>query len=168
EHSIETAIGNAMGPGVLGLMDSNSQSRVILLITDGDERGGNISAVDAARDAAAEGIQVYPILVGRPGQVLIPEQYGSVVRYQTSDNSNVNPELLQDVARITGGEFFRASDREELETTLDGIIDDYEKDKFEDLIHIEREDVYDPFAWAGFLLLGLDLLFRYALVRRFP
>ncbi|MBN1945449.1 MAG: VWA domain-containing protein [Bradymonadales bacterium] len=166
----QTAIGNALGRAISGLIESPATSRIIILITDGDERGGNISAVEAARVAADEGIQIYPILVGREGPVLVPAErthFGFGQRYIQHEYP-VDPELLEQIAQTSGGRFFRAENREELEGTLEEIIAEYEKTQMEDLIRQDREEAYFPFVLAGFLLIGLDLLLRFTLLRKFP
>lgn len=166
-----TAIGNSLGQAIRGLMDSPADSRIILLITDGDERGGNISAVAAAQVARDLNIQIYPILVGREGPVLIPagsSHFGFGQSYQSTEYP-VDPELLSEVASISGGQYFRAEDREALETTLEEIIEEYEKHQFENVMVIEnRDELYHYFVWAAFALIGLELFFRYVLIRKFP
>ena len=165
----QTAIGNALGLAISGLIDADSKSKIIVLITDGDERGGNVSAVSAARVAEEQGIRIFPILVGREGPVLVPEEriYGFGVRYQVQEYP-VDPELLREVAAITHGRFFRAENKEELETNLEEIISEFERDQFEEVIHHQRVDIFYPFVWAGFLFIGLELLLAYGVIRKFP
>ncbi len=165
----ETAIGNALGQAVTGLIDSDGESKIIILITDGDERGGNMSAVSTAQVAADQGIQIFPILVGREGPVLVPQQrvYGMGMRYDQREYP-VDPELLAEVANLSGGEFFRAENREELETSLERILEAYERTRFEDMIQHQNEDVFYPFVWAGFFFLGFELFLLYGVVRKFP
>ncbi|CAN0491842.1 unnamed protein product, partial [Laminaria digitata] len=67
-----TAIGNALGRAIAGLKDSDAKTRIVILITDGDRRGGNISPRQAAKIAADTGIKIFPILVGRDGASLVP------------------------------------------------------------------------------------------------
>jgi len=166
----ETAIGNAIGQAVAGLLDTDGESNIIILITDGSERGGNISAIQAANVAADQGIQVYPILVGREGPVLVrtSRASGFGTRYAQQQAYPVDVELLESVAEITEGQFFRAANRAELEGTLEDIIAEYEKTDFDELVHVERDDAYPPLLWAGFLLLGIELFLRYAYIRTFP
>jgi Ca-activated chloride channel family protein len=165
----QTAIGNALAQAVNGLLDSTGESKIIVLITDGDERGGNISALSAAQVAADENIQIFPVLVGSQGDVLVPIETGAGFgsRYQTTSYP-VDPELLIEVAQTTGGRFFRAENRAQLDETLDTILEEYERTRFEDMIRREKADMYGPFLWAGFLLIGLELFLRYALLRKFP
>lgn len=201
----QTAIGNALGRAVLGLLDElgpdaerlgdrgrresataqagddpdgegdeedeqQEESKIIVLITDGDERGGNMSAMEAAHIAADEGIEVYTILVGRDGPVLVPADRSSRGFGQTYVQREypVDEDLLRQVAQVTGGEFFRAENRQALETTLEGIIEQYDKTAHEETIRHRRVDVYFGFVLAGFVLLGLELLLRYGPLRKFP
>jgi len=80
----------------------------------------------------------------------------------------VDPELLAEVANLSGGEFFRAENREELETSLERILEAYERTRFEDMIQHQNEDVFYPFVWAGFFFLGFELFLLYGVVRKFP
>lgn len=166
----QTAIGNALGRAVLGLIDSETTSRIVVLITDGDERGGNLSALEAARVAGDEGIQIYPVLVGREGTVLVPSGRAdfNFRRQYVEREYPVDPELLQEVADLTGGRFFRAQNRESLETTLEEIIAEYEKTAHESSVDRQRDDVFFPFVLAGFAFVGLELLLAFGLLRKFP
>lgn len=200
----ETAIGNALGQAVVGLIDrqeleaaelssslaslqegeggggggddaegeneEDEPTRIIILITDGDERGGNISALESARVAADQGIQIFPILVGRQGTVLVPRRqgaYGFGMDYRDYEYP-VDPELLEEIADLSGGEFFRAENRRQLQDTLDEILGEFERQQFEEMVYHDTEEAFFPFVWAGFLFIGLELLLRYGLMRKFP
>ncbi len=157
-----------MGRAVLGLLESETSSRIIVLITDGDERGGNVSALEAAQVAADNGIRIYPVLVGREGPALVPTgRDGFIQRYEQREYP-VDPALLQQVAEISEGHFFRAENREELEVTLEEIIGEFDKDAHQETIRLDREERFFPFVLAGFILIGLDQLLRYTFVRKYP
>lgn len=145
-------------------------SRIIILITDGSERGGNFSALSAAQVAADQNIQIYPVLVGRQGQVLVPErsQLAGFGQQYSLREYPVDEELLRQLAEVSGGRFFRAENREELETTLEGIIGEYETQEYDELVTRQRDDVFYPFLWLAFFLLASDLFLRYAVIRKFP
>jgi Ca-activated chloride channel homolog len=177
-----TAIGNAVGRAVAGLRDQNEddpyavskaeeRSRVIILITDGDRRGGNISPAEAARFAAEEGIHVFPILVGlENGKARVPvgrDLFSNRVTYRYQEYP-VNPKLLQEIADKTGGKFYRATDKKSLAKNLNEILDGFERAPIEDAAEINREQLYQPWLAFGALLLLLELLLTYIIVRPWP
>lgn len=165
-----TAIGNALGRCVAGLKSSDARSRLVILITDGDRRGGNISPRQAAEFAKELGIQVFPILVGVEGQSLVPvgrDRITGRLRYEPREYP-VNPELLQEIADMTGGTFYRATDGEALAKQLHAILDAYEKSRIQDISNVTRTEVFGPLLAVAIFLLMLELALRYALVKPFP
>ncbi len=165
-----TAIGNAIGRAVAGLKDSDAQTKIIILITDGDRRGGNISPKQASALAKELGIHIYPILVGKKGTTLVPagrEIFSNRLTYREQEFP-VNPELLQEIATMTGGEYYRATDQERLEQDLHQILDRYERTRIRDASQVDPVEMFKPFiAWA-LILLALQFLLRFTLLRRFP
>ena len=150
-----TAIGTGMATGLNVLRASSARSKVIVLLTDGENNSGQITPTDAAKAAKTLGVRVYTI-----GAILASErQRGSIP---------VDEALMRDIAESTGGRYFSASD----ETALRQIYDD--------IALLERtrigvrteyasyEDVMLPFLLAGVLLLVLELLFGSTLLRRTP
>jgi Ca-activated chloride channel family protein len=123
-----TAIGNAIATAVNRLRESEARSKVVILITDGDNNAGQISPQEAAGMAKALGIRVFPILVGKGGLVPYPvgvDFFGKTV-YERREFP-VNPELLRQLAETTGGAFTNATDRETLEHGLQAVLDRMEK-----------------------------------------
>ena len=165
-----TAIGNAIGRAVAGLKDSDAQTKIIILITDGDRRGGNISPMQATQLAKELGIHIYPILVGKSGTTLVPagrEIFSNRLTYREQEFP-VNPELLQEIAKATGGEYYRAADQERLEQDLHRILDRYERTRMRDASQVDPKEAFAPFlAWA-LALLALQFVLRFTLLRRFP
>src|SRR5699024_437954 len=102
-----TAIGNALGLSIRGLLESDASSRTIILITDGKQEGGNVSPLHAAELARDENIRIFPILVGAGGETLVPVHGLSrqVSRFRP-ENHPVDPEILQQIADMTGGAFY--------------------------------------------------------------
>ncbi|HWE24049.1 MAG TPA: VWA domain-containing protein, partial [Myxococcales bacterium] len=118
-----TAIGNALATAVNRLRESDAKSRVIILITDGDNNAGNISPVQAANIAKELGIKVFTILIGRGGLVPYPvgtDLFGRTLYEQAE--LDVNPELLQQISETTGGASYQATDRETLERGLSQVL----------------------------------------------
>jgi Ca-activated chloride channel homolog len=125
-----TAIGNAIGTAVNRLRESDAKSKAIVLITDGDNNAGQLAPLEAAELARALGIRVFPILVGKGG--VVPFPVGSDLFGQTIYDHRefpVNPALLQRIARVTGGAYANATDRESLEHGLQEVLDRMEKSR---------------------------------------
>lgn len=125
-----TAIGNALGTAVNRLRESDAKSRVVILITDGDNNAGNLSPLQAAQIAKDLGIKVFTILIGKGGRVPYPtgtDLFGRTT-YEPVE-IDVNPDLLQQIAKATGGSYYPATDKESLEQGLHAVLDSLEKSK---------------------------------------
>ncbi len=165
-----TAIGNALGRAIAGLKDSDARSKIVILITDGDRRGGNISPVNAAEIAADEGIKIFPILVGRDGAALVPvgrNLFTNQVSYQQREFP-INPDLLKEIATKTDGEYFRVADAEELKQGLHDILDRFERSRIKDASNVEYQERYHQWLWWAVLLLVAQFVLRYTVFRKFP
>jgi len=147
-----TAIGLAIANAANRLKESNAKTKIIILLTDGVNNVDDLSPIDAAKAAAALGIKIYTIGAGRPGLVDIPvdDPFGGV-RY-IQQKSEIDEETLKQIADITGGKFYRATD----ETTLQQIynqISKLEKTKIE----VQRFYRYNEL-FGQFLVIGLSIL----------
>lgn len=151
-----TAMGDAMGLGVKKLRDRPQGSRVLILVTDGKSEGGIIPPLRAAQLASQEGIRVYTIGVGSDKQrvrILDPEMRN----YVWAEGLSFDEETLQEIARITGGAYFRATDTEALEKIYQRI-DELEKTEAEArTVFIPRPLYPWPLAFALLCLLLLGL-----------
>src|SRR2546421_9932821 len=156
-----TAIGNALATAVNRLRESDAKSRVVILITDGDNNSGNISPQQAAQIARDQGIKVFTILIGKGGRVPYPagtDLFGRTLYEQVE--IDVNPELLANIAKTTGGAAYQATDRATLESGLAQVLDSLEKSK---IYEASAAPSYDEWAARLFLpaafcaLLGLAL-----------
>jgi Ca-activated chloride channel family protein len=165
-----TAIGNALGRALAGMKDSDTKTRIVILITDGDRRGGNISPKQAAEMAKKLGVRVFPILVGRDEKTLVPvgrDFLSGNMSYQEMEFP-INPPLLQEMAQITGGEYFRAEDAGALREGLHKILDELERSRLKDATNVEHEELYHRFIWWALLLLTLQGILRATILRKFP
>jgi Ca-activated chloride channel homolog len=165
-----TAIGDALATSLNRLRDSEAKSRVVVLITDGDNNAGKISPLDAASMAKSLKIPIYTILVGKGGKVPFPQGqdlFGNTVWRDTE--IPINPELLQDIAAGTGGEYYRATDPEGLKQGLQKVLDSLERSKLMEggASATYRED-YHPYLLLAFGLAALELLLRSTFLRVFP
>lgn len=151
-----TAIGNALATAVNRLRESDAKSRVVILITDGDNNAGNISPLQAARIAQELGIKVYTILIGKGGRVPYPtgtDLFGRTT-YEPVE-IDVNPELLQQIAKATGGAYYPATDKESLESGLHAVLDSLEKSKIYEASGTTRYDEWYARFFLPAALLGL-------------
>jgi Ca-activated chloride channel family protein len=165
-----TAIGDAIGTSVNRLRDSDTKSKVIVLITDGDNNSGRISPMDAAATAKSLRIPVFTILVGRGGKVPFPagqDLWGNTAWREMEIPTN--PQLLKDIAVTTGGEFYRATDRASLAEGLVKVLDKMERSKImEGGAAANYRENFMPFLLAAFALAALELLLKSTLLRVFP
>ena len=165
-----TAIGSAVGTALNRLKDSQAASRVVVLVTDGDNNAGNISPKKAAEFARELGVRVYTILIGRGGPVPFPrgtDIFGRVVyREQVVPT---NPELLREIAEISGGQAYGAKDGEELDARLVEVLDALERSRLESGISAPPKDErFGYFVTAGLIFVLLELLLSATRLRRFP
>jgi Ca-activated chloride channel homolog len=151
-----TAIGNALGTAVNRLRESDAKSRVVILITDGDNNAGNLSPRQAAGIAKDLGIKVFTILIGRGGRVPYPtgtDLFGRTT-YEPVE-IDVNPDLLQEIAKLTGGSYYAATDKESLERGLSDVLDSLEKSKIYDAGGSTRYDEWYARLFVPAALFGL-------------
>lgn len=115
-----TAIGSALGLAVKRLMKSKAKSKIVILLTDGMNNAGQLDPVTAARIAKEYGIRVYTIGAGSRGQALIPQQTIFGTQMGVID-APVDDKLLERIAKITGGRYYRAADTASLERAYNEI-----------------------------------------------
>ena len=165
-----TAIGDALATSLNRLRDSDAKSRVVVLITDGDNNAGKIAPMDAASMAEVLKIPIYTILVGKGGKVPFPQGqdlFGNTVWRDTE--IPINPELLQDIATRTGGEYYRATDPESLKQGLQKVLDSMERSKLmEGGASATYRENFHPYLLLAFGLAALELLLRSTFLRVFP
>jgi Ca-activated chloride channel family protein len=165
-----TAIGNALATALNRLRDSDAKSKVVILITDGDNNAGNISPMEAAAIAHEMGVRVYTIMVGKGGMVPYPagdDFFGQPTFREVE--IPVNPELLKSIASDTGGTFYNAIDRQTLEGGLNDILDQLEKTKlFQSGGFQNMHEEYGPFLLLACVALLLEAALSAGRLRSFP
>lgn len=162
-----TAIGMGLATAVNRLKESEAKSKVIILLTDGENNSGEIDPLTAAQLAEEFGIRTYTIGVGTKGTAPTPvarDFRGNFV-YRNYPVS-IDEELLEKIATQTGGEYFRATDNERLQEIY-GQIDELEKTKLQELKFYSYDEKFEEFALIAFLLFGLELLLRFTIYRSF-
>ncbi|GHT43736.1 hypothetical protein AGMMS49965_18140 [Bacteroidia bacterium] len=162
-----TAIGHGLATAVSRLKDSNAKSKTIILLTDGTNNRGEIAPTTAAELAQAYNIRVYTIGVGTKGTAPYPfKTAGGGVRYQNVP-VEIDENVLTKIAQMTGGQYFRATNNVALKDIYKEI-DQLEKTKMSVQEYSKKQEEYGIFALAGLILLLLELLLRYAVLRYIP
>jgi Ca-activated chloride channel family protein len=161
-----TAIGSGLATSVDRLRSSKSKSKLVVLLTDGENNGGLIDPKTAKEIAKAFSVKVYTIGVGSEGfaQQPVNTPLGVVMENQ---KVSIDEKLLTEIAKETGGKYFRAKDN----ISLAGIyteIDGLEKTKIQVINTIRYSDKFLPFIAAAILFLLIEVLLRYLVLRKFP
>ncbi|MCS7009021.1 MAG: VWA domain-containing protein [Chthoniobacterales bacterium] len=162
-----TAIGSAIASAANRLKDKPSKSKIMILLSDGDNNAGSIQPLTAAEAAKALGIRIYTIGAGSRGPVPYPFQdpFGRI--FYRNVEMGFNETVLQQIASITGGKYFRATDTRSLEAIFNDI-DRLEKTDVEIEKIALHHDLFGWFLLAGFSLLSLELLLSLTLWKRLP
>lgn len=161
-----TAIGMGLSTAVARIKDSEAKSKVIILLTDGENNAGQITPETAAELAKTFGIRVYTIGVGTNGTAPFPVQTAFGLRYQQVP-VKIDEDLLRKIAKDTGGEYFRATDNEALKAIY-ARIDELEKTKIEKKEYSKKMEEYWRYAILALLILGIEMLLRNTLLRTTP
>ncbi|MCL2167792.1 MAG: VWA domain-containing protein [Lentimicrobiaceae bacterium] len=157
-----TAIGDGLGTAVNRLRESEAKSKIIILLSDGVNNSGYLDPYSSAEIAKNMSIKVYTIGVGTTGQAPYPTPFGNVMM-----NTEIDERLLQSIAQITGGKYFRATNNEKLKSIYEEI-DKMEKTILNETIFENRSDAFFPFLLTATILLISFLLIRYTLFRINP
>ncbi len=161
-----TAIGSGLATGVERLRSSVSKSKVIILLTDGEDNGGRLDPNTAKEIAKSFGVRVYTVGVGTEGFAPVPVQTSTGVVMQR-EKVSIDEKLLTQIANETGGKYFRATDNESLDSIYKEI-DRLEKSKFEVTSFTHYTEKFLPFVLAAVLFLVLEWILRFTLFRKFP
>jgi Ca-activated chloride channel family protein len=162
-----TAIGMGLATSVNRLKDSKANSKVIILLTDGVNNSGFIDPKIASELAVEYGIKTYTIGLGTNGMALSPVailpngnfQYGRI-------QVEIDEDLLKEIAEVTGGKYFRATNNKKLEEIYEEI-NKLEKTEIEEFKYYNYEEKYRPLVILAGLLLLIELLLRYTIFRSF-
>jgi Ca-activated chloride channel family protein len=162
-----TAIGSGLATAVNRLRKAPDKSKVVLLLTDGENNKGLIDPRTAAATAAAFGIKVYTIGVGTIGEAPIPTGRGlGGFRYELLP-VRIDEPLLREIAAKTGGKYFRARDSEAL-SRIFRQIDALEKTPIQVTRYTRYDEATRPLIALGLCALALELLIGSTLVVRVP
>ena len=154
----ETAIGDAIGLAVKRLKERPAESRVLILLTDGQDTASNVKPIDAARLAAKLKIKIYTIGIGAD-EMTLPGMFGSSFgSRQVNPSADLDEEGLQEIAKLTGGQYFRARNPQEL-ANIYGLLDTLEP--------VEQDaEMYRPRQSLSYLPLLVALALSFLLAAR--
>lgn len=162
-----TGIGMGLTTAVNRLKDSKAKSRVIILLTDGVNNAGFIEPETASQIAKEYGIKVYTIGIGTNGNAMFPYAYapngGFLFRMMPVE---IDVNLLQTIARNTGGKYFRASSNSKLEAIYNEI-NKLETTEIQELKFYDYDEKYRPFVWIAGILILLEFGLRNTVYRSF-
>lgn len=162
-----TGIGMGLATAVNRLKDSKAKSKIIILMTDGVNNAGFLEPVMASEIAAEYGIKVYTIGIGTNGNALFPYAQapngGFLYRMMPVE---IDQELMKQIAKKTGGKYFRAQDNSGLESIYNEI-NKLEKTKVEELKYVNYDEKFRPLVWLAGLLLLIEIVLRNTIFRSF-
>lgn len=155
-----TAIGMAVATAVKRLKESDAKSKIVIMLTDGENNAGEIDPLTAAELAKTLGIKVYTIGIGKDGKVPYPttDMFGRGV--YTMVNVKLNETGLREVAEVTGGEFFRADNRDRLESIYE-TIDQLEKTEIKVKQYYQYTEFFMYFLYLALLMMLGEFWFRF-------
>jgi Ca-activated chloride channel homolog len=158
-----TAVGMAIATGLNRLKESKSKSKIMILLTDGENNRGQIDPISAAKLAADLGVRIYAIGVGKVGGAPIPyvdPNFGKVYMRDYSGRvvmTKIDEVSLKEISSITDGQYFRATDANSLKDIYDQI-DQLEKTEIKTKRYRQYEDYFQPILWLIFGLLIFEIL----------
>jgi len=161
-----TAIGLGLANAVNRLRESKAKSKVIILLTDGVNNRGEIDPITAAQIAQSFGIRVYTVGVGTIGEAPYPVQTPFGIRYQMMP-VEIDEKVLQQVAEMTEGKYFRATDNKKLRSIYQEI-DRLEKTRIEVRSYRRYTELFYLFIMAALALLTADIVLSTTWLRKLP
>jgi len=161
-----TAIGVGLANAVARLKESDALSKVVILLTDGVNNKGEIAPLTAADIASTFGVRVYTVGVGTHGTAPYPVQTPFGTRMQDM-KVEIDEDVLKQIADITGGQYFRATDGKGLARVYEQI-DQLEKTKIEVIETTRKSEEFLRFALLALLMLTLDIVLRTTVLRSVP
>jgi Ca-activated chloride channel family protein len=162
-----TAIGSALSTAVNRLREVKSKSKIVILMTDGQNNAGNIAPLTAAEAAQALKVKVYTIGVGMRGTAPMPVFFGGQRVGTRPMPVDSDEDTLQKIADKTNGKYYRADNTEHFQTIYDEI-DKLEKTKREVKKFVQHREIFTWLAGPGLGLLLLEFVLGQTILRRLP
>lgn len=158
-----TAIGVGLGVSLNRIKNSESKSKVIILLTDGENNFGVVSPESMANMAKDLGIKIYTVGIGAY-EISMRSFFGAQM---TIKNDELDETLLQYISNTTGGEYFRANDEENFSKIFE-TIDKLEKTKIDTNVYYEKIELYDKFIIVALILILIGIYFDYKKYIKIP
>lgn len=167
QEEIKTAIGDAVALAIDRLKDVKAASRIIILLSDGEQTAGVVEPIEAAAAAKAVGIKLYTIGVGTTGVVPMPSEdmFGRSVFVR--EMVRLDERTLKSMAQTAGGRYFNAQDTQSLEDVY-AAIDELEKSPSEGRLYTEYREIYQYAMFPGLALILLEVLLVCTRFRSLP
>jgi Ca-activated chloride channel homolog len=162
-----TAIGTGLLNGANRLRSSVAKSKVMVLLTDGENNSGEVDPVTAARAAAALGIKIYTIGVGKEGEQPIEVDDPFFGKRIVAVPTKIDEPMLRQIAGLTGGQYFRAQDPEGLKKIYENI-DKLEKTEIKTTSYMRYRELFAPLALLALGFLVLEMLLAHTRFRKLP
>jgi Ca-activated chloride channel family protein len=162
-----TAIGDALSTAVARLRNATGKSRVVILLTDGQNNSGRISPETAAEIARTLGVKVYTIGAGTRGMAPVPARDPFGNKVYVRQPVDIDENLLQSIATVTSGQYFRATDNKSLQQIY-SAIDKMERTNVEVFNYMEWKELFSTFALCGAGFLILDVVLMNTRFRKLP
>ena len=163
----QTAIGDALSTAVNRLRELKSKSKIVILMTDGENNSGTVAPLTAAQAAKALGIKVYTVGIGKQGTAPMPVfSNGQKVGYQEVP-VDVDETTLQKIANLTGGKYYRADNAEHFQQLYDEI-DKLEKTEMEIKKYSQFRELFPWVLTLGLAVLLLEITLGQTVLRRLP
>ncbi len=163
----QTAIGSALAVAAGRLKNSEAKSKVVVLLTDGNNNAGDVDPVTAAKAAAALGVKIYAVGAGSPEGGIFPEEGIFGRRLVRRPGQELDEATLRRVAETGGGRYFRATDMDSLKKIYKEI-DALEKTEVQVVTFSDYQDRYFPFLLAAFFVFAIEMLLSQTIWRRLP
>lgn len=158
-----TAIGDAIGVSTNRLKDIESKSKIIVLLTDGENTAGKLAPLEVAKAAASFRVKIYSVGVGSNKPVPFPTPYGGYQKVTLP----LDERLLKQLSSITSGLYFHAETTEGLFSIYE-TIDKLEKTEIETQVYYNFDEKFSTFAWLALLFLSFELGIRLTRFKRIP
>ena len=162
-----TAIGMGLATSVNRIKDSKAMSKVVILLTDGVNNSGFIDPLTAVELANEFGIKIYTIGLGTNGMALSPIGIDSKGKFNYANvKVEIDEKLLNEIADMTGGKYFRATNNNKLKEIYDDI-NKLEKSDIEEFKYYNVQEKYRLFLLPALMLIGLEMILKFTLFRSF-
>lgn len=162
-----TAIGLGLATSINRLKYAPGKSKIIILLTDGNNNAGEIDPMTAADLARIMGIKIYTIGAGRPGPSYFTARDPATGRSMVYQIEQLDEDILRQIARLTKGEYFRATDGQAL-ANIYKQIDEMEKTRVKVKEYTSYAEIFPYFLWVGLALVLAETILNNTILRKLP